>query len=201
MHFWGCSTAWMRLTPASHPLLLQNGYPPHDERIFESQIPGGMLTNLYNQLREIGNLDILDQVLEEVSRVRARAGYPPLVTPTSQIIGSQATYNVMIGESYSFVSNEFQMLLRGEFGRTPVPPDGDLVAKVLDPNDEILVYRPAAYLMPLLEDDQLPHFVKSQKDRLLHHMLGQPADAFLERRSIQAGERLDNLINDVVIGI
>jgi pyruvate/oxaloacetate carboxyltransferase len=182
-------------------LLLQNGYPPHDERIFESQIPGGMLTNLYNQLREIGNLDILDQVLEEVSRVRARAGYPPLVTPTSQIIGSQATYNVMIGESYSFVSNEFQMLLRGEFGRTPVPPDGDLVAKVLDPNDEILVYRPAAYLIPLLEDDQLPHFVKSQKDRLLHHMLGQPADAFLERRSIQAGERLDNLINDVVIGI
>jgi pyruvate/oxaloacetate carboxyltransferase len=182
-------------------LLLQSGYPPHDERIFESQIPGGMLTNLHNQLKELGKLDILDQVLEEVPRVRARAGYPPLVTPTSQIIGSQATYNVMTGEPYGFVSNEFKMLLRGEFGRTPVPPDPDLVAQVLDPDDEMLVYRPAAYLMPLLEDDELPPFVHSQKDRLLHHMLGGAADAFLESRSVQAGERLEKMIEDVVIGI
>ncbi len=182
-------------------LLRQNGYPPHDERIFESQIPGGMLTNLHNQLKELGKLDILDQVLEEVPRVRARAGYPPLVTPTSQIIGSQATYNVMTGQPYGFVSKEFKMLLRGEFGRTPVPPDGDLVDQVLDPGDEILTYRPAAYLMPLLEDDVLPPFVRSQKDRLLHHMLGQPADVFLERRAMQAGERLEKIIEDVVIGI
>ncbi len=182
-------------------LLLKSGYPPHDERIFESQIPGGMLTNLHNQLKELGKLDILDQVLEEVPRVRARAGYPPLVTPTSQIVGSQATYNVMTGEPYSFVSNEFKMLLRGEFGRTPVPPDTDLVAQVLDPNDDILVYRPAAYLMPLLEDDELPPFVHSQKDRLLHHMLGGAADVFLQGRAQQSGEQLEKMIEDVVIGI
>jgi pyruvate/oxaloacetate carboxyltransferase len=182
-------------------LLFQNGYPPHDERIFKSQIPGGMLTNLHNQLRELGKLDILDQVLEEVPRVRARAGYPPLVTPTSQIIGSQATYNVMTGDPYSFVSNEFKMLLRGEFGRTPVPPDAELMNRVLGPDDEPLIYRPAAYLMPVLEDDDILPFIHSQKDRLLHHMLGEAADAFLKNRAVKDGERLEKVIEDVIVGI
>jgi len=188
----------MQLTRA---LLLQNGYPPHDERIFESQIPGGMLTNLYNQLREIGKLNLLDEVMAEVPRVRARAGYPPLVTPTSQIIGSQATFNVMTGEPYSFVSNEFKMLLRGEFGRTPVSPDKDLIAQVLGPDEDILVYRPASYLLPILEDDEPLPFLHSQKDRLLHHMLGQPADAFLKNRSQRMGDRLERIIEETVIGI
>ena len=182
-------------------LLLQNGYPPHDERIFKSQIPGGMLTNLQNQLKELGKLDILDSVMDEIPRVRARAGYPPLVTPTSQIVGSQATYNVMTGEPYAFVSNEFKMLLRGEFGKTPVPPDPELVSQVLGMDDEPLVYRPAAYLMPILEDDDPLPFVHTQKERLLHHMLGQPADDFLKSRYAEAGEHLESLMEDVVAGI
>jgi pyruvate/oxaloacetate carboxyltransferase len=182
-------------------LLTANGYPPHDERIFEAQIPGGMLSNLHNQLKEIGKLDILDAVMQEVPRVREKVGYPPLVTPTSQIIGSQATYNVMTGQPYSFVSEEFKMLLRGEFGKTPVPPDPELVNQVLEPNKTPRKYRPAAYLLPILEDDAPPPFVQTQKERLLHHMLGQPADAFLKRRSAQVGERLENLIDDVVVGI
>jgi pyruvate/oxaloacetate carboxyltransferase len=182
-------------------LLVDHGYPPHDERIFDAQIPGGMLSNLHNQLKEIGKLDILDAVMQEVPRVREKAGYPPLVTPTSQIIGSQATYNVMTGQPYSFVSNEFKMLLRGEFGQTPIPPDPELVLQILGPSDQPLTYRPAAYLLPVLEDDEPLPFVHTQKERLLHHMLGQPADEFLKRRSDQTGERLESLINDVVIGI
>jgi pyruvate/oxaloacetate carboxyltransferase len=139
--------------------------------------------------------------MQEVPRVREKVGYPPLVTPTSQIIGSQATYNVMTGQPYSFVSEEFKMLLRGEFGKTPVPPDPELVNQVLEPNKTPRKYRPAAYLLPILEDDAPPPFVQTQKERLLHHMLGQPADAFLKRRSAQVGERLENLIDDVVVGI
>ncbi len=188
----------MQLTRA---LLLQNGYPPHDERIFESQIPGGMLSNLQSQLKELGRLEIMNEVLTEVPAVRCAAGYPPLVTPTSQIIASQATYNVMTGVPYQFVSNEFKMLLRGEFGHTPVPPDPDLMTKVLGADEMPLPYRPASYLMPILEDDQLPPYIHTQKERLLHHMLGQPADEFLMRRDLKMGERLDSLLQDVVVGI
>ena len=188
----------MQLTRA---LLTQNGYPPHDERIFEAQIPGGMLTNLQNQLKDLGQLDILDAVMAEVPQVRAKAGYPPLVTPTSQIIGSQATYNVITGEPYKFVSNEFKMLLRGEFGKTPVPPDPALVSRVLGAGEKPLVYRPAAYLMPLLEDEISLPYVHTQKEHLLHLMLGKPADDFLKSRYAEVGERLEHMLEDVTAAI
>jgi pyruvate/oxaloacetate carboxyltransferase len=182
-------------------LLLDHGYPPHDERIFKAQIPGGMFTNLYNQLKSIGQLEILEAVMEEVPRVRQQTGYPPLVTPTSQIIGSQATYNVMMGKPYSTVSNEFKMLLRGEFGKTPVPPDPALLKQVLSPDEKILTYRPASYLLPILEDDQRPYYVQTQKERLLHHMLGQPADAFLKKRYADTGQQMENLLSHAVAAI
>jgi pyruvate/oxaloacetate carboxyltransferase len=107
----------------------------------------------------------------------------------------------MTGDPYSFVSNEFKMLLRGEFGRTPVPPDAELMNRVLGPDDEPLIYRPAAYLMPVLEDDDILPFIHSQKDRLLHHMLGEAADAFLKNRAVKDGERLEKVIEDVIVGI
>jgi pyruvate/oxaloacetate carboxyltransferase len=188
----------MRLTRA---LLAQNGYPPHDERIFESQIPGGMVTNLQNQLKGLGREEIMDAVLAEVPAVRAAAGYPPLVTPTSQIIASQATYNVMTGDPFSFVSNEFKMLLRGEFGKTPIAPDAALMDRVLGADANLVHYRPAAYLLPALEDDVLPNYVHTQKERLLHHLLGQPADEFLMRRDAELGHRLDLMLDDLVVGI
>jgi pyruvate/oxaloacetate carboxyltransferase len=188
----------MQLTRA---LLAQNGYPPHDERIFESQIPGGMVTNLQNQLKDLGREEIMDAVLAEVPAVRAAAGYPPLVTPTSQIIASQATYNVMTGEPYSFVSNEFKMLLRGEFGKTPIAPDAELMDRVLGADADLVHYRPAAYLLPALEDDVLPNYVHTHKERLLHHLLGQPADEFLMRREAELGHRLDLILDDLVVGI
>lgn len=165
----------------SRELLTGLGYPEYDDRIFESQIPGGMLTNLQKQLKDLGQPNMLDKVLLEVPRVRADVGYVPLVTPTSQIVGSQAAFNVMYGSRYAFVSNEFKMLLRGEFGRTPVPPNEDLVRQILGDREAPKKYRPASYLKPVMEDDYRLPFVRSRKDLLLHLMLGNAADEFLQR--------------------
>jgi pyruvate/oxaloacetate carboxyltransferase len=158
------------------------GYPDYDHRIFDTQIPGGMLTNLVNQLKEMGRPEIWDQVMAEIPQVRADVGYVPMVTPTSQIVGSQAAFNVMFGERYSFVSNEFRMILKGEFGRTPTECNPDVVRKVLGENEEPLKYRAASYLHPVLEDPYDLPYVKTHKELLLHLMLGQPADEFLKRR-------------------
>ena len=101
-----------------------------------------------------GTLTLLNRktgdILTEVPSVRADVGYVPLVTPTSQIVGSQATFNVIVGR-YQMVSNELKMLLRGEFGRTPAPANPDVVHAVLGPAEEPLRYRPASYLHPVLE--------------------------------------------------
>jgi pyruvate/oxaloacetate carboxyltransferase len=163
-------------------LLRDLGYPPHEKGIFKSQIPGGMLSNLQSQLKHMGQLDRIDQIMEEIPQVRRDVGYVPLVTPTSQIIGSQATFNVMLGQRYQMVSNEFKMLLRGEFGQTPAPINPEVIQKVLDPSEELLKYRPASYLHPVLEDEYNLPFIKSHKDLLLHLMLKQPADEFLKQR-------------------
>jgi pyruvate/oxaloacetate carboxyltransferase len=168
--------------PLTRELLADLKYPSYDDKIFSSQIPGGMYTNLVNQLKEMGRPEILAQTLEECPRVRADVGYVPLVTPTSQIVGSQAAFNVIFGNRYGFASNEFKMLLRGEFGRTPAPCNPEIVRQVLGEDTKPLAYRAAAYLLPVLEDPCDLPFVKTHKDRLLHHMLGQAADGFLKKR-------------------
>ncbi|MGC9348154.1 MAG: hypothetical protein ACP5JG_08465 [Anaerolineae bacterium] len=162
-------------------LMRSLGYPPHDDGIFEAQIPGGMLSNLQSQLRQMGQMSRVQDILQEVPSVRADVGYVPLVTPTSQIVGSQATFNVLTGR-YQMVSNEFKMLLHGEFGRTPAPPNPEIVNRVLGPDEEPLRYRPASYLHPVLEDDHDLAFVRTHRDLLLHLMLKQPADEFLKRK-------------------
>ncbi len=139
------------------------------------------MSNLQSQLRQMGQLNRLDEILEEIPRVRADVGYVPLVTPTSQIVGSQATFNILMGR-YTFVSNEFRMLLRGELGRTPTPPDPEILHLVLGPGNEPLRYRPASYLHPVLEDDHDLPYVRTHRDLLLHLMLKQPADQFLQSR-------------------
>ena len=162
-------------------LMRSLGYPEFDSHIFESQIPGGMLSNLQSQLEKMGKLDMLEQVKAEIPTVRADVGHVPMVTPTSQIVGSQATFNVMLGR-YQVVSNEFKMLLKGEFGRLPAPPNPEVLRLVLVPGEEPLRYRPASYLAPILEDEYHLPFVKTHRDLLLHLMLKQPADAFLKRK-------------------
>lgn len=121
-----------------------------DSRILVAQVPGGMLTNMESQLREQGAGDRLDEVLEEIPRVRKDLGYLPLVTPTSQIVGTQSVLNVLTGERYKSISKETAGVLKGEYGATPAQVDKVLQAKVLD-GGEPVTCRPADLLKPELE--------------------------------------------------
>ncbi|MEJ2275519.1 MAG: pyruvate carboxylase subunit B, partial [Woeseiaceae bacterium] len=121
-----------------------------DSRILVAQVPGGMLTNLENQLREQGASEKLDDVLEEIPRVRKDLGMLPLVTPTSQIVGTQAVINVLSGERYKSITKETAGILKGEYGATPTDVDAELQKKVLD-GAEPVTCRPADVLEPELE--------------------------------------------------
>ena len=121
-----------------------------DARILVAQVPGGMLTNLESQLREQNAADKLDDVLEEIPRVREDLGMLPLVTPTSQIVGTQAVINVLSGERYATISNETAGILKGEYGATPTPVNAELQARVLD-GAEPITSRPADLLEPEVE--------------------------------------------------
>ncbi|MBR4904776.1 MAG: pyruvate carboxylase subunit B [Selenomonadaceae bacterium] len=115
------------------------GYFDINVNVLDFQIPGGMLSNLANQLKEAGMEDKYQDLLDEMPRVRADAGYPPLVTPSSQIVGTMATFNVMTGERYKMIPNEFKDLVRGKFGRTSVPIDRDFIINTLKiPEDQII---------------------------------------------------------------
>ena len=122
-----------------------------DSRILVAQVPGGMLTNMESQLRQQGAEDRLDDVLSEIPRVREDLGFIPLVTPTSQIVGTQAVLNVMTGERYKSISKETQGILKGEYGATPAPVNKDLQAEVLEDNEEPITCRPADNIEPELE--------------------------------------------------
>lgn len=121
-----------------------------DARILVAQVPGGMLTNLENQLREQNAADRLDEVLEEIPRVREDLGFIPLVTPTSQIVGAQAVLNVLAGQRYANIAKETAGVLKGEYGATPVPVNKALQCRVLDDAAPI-VCRPADLLPPEME--------------------------------------------------
>ena len=115
------------------------GYFDINPNVIDFQIPGGMLSNLANQLKEAGSEDKYQDLLDEMPRVRKDVGYPPLVTPSSQIVGTMATMNVLTGERYKVVPNEFKDLARGKFGKTPVPVDKEFLTKTLGiPESEII---------------------------------------------------------------
>lgn len=121
-----------------------------DARILRAQVPGGMLTNMESQLREQAAEDRFDEVLQEIPRVRKDLGYLPLVTPTSQIVGTQAVINVLRGERYASITKETQGVLKGEYGATPAPVDTALQARVLDEGKKAITCRPADLI-----DDEL----------------------------------------------
>jgi oxaloacetate decarboxylase alpha subunit len=121
-----------------------------DSRILVAQVPGGMLTNLESQLREQNAGDKLDEVLDEIPRVREDLGMLPLVTPTSQIVGTQAVINILSGERYATISKETAGVLKGEYGATPAPVNAELRAKVLE-GAEPVTCRPADLLEPEVE--------------------------------------------------
>ena len=121
-----------------------------DSRILIAQVPGGMLTNMENQLREQNASDKFDQVLEEIPKVREDLGFIPLVTPTSQIVGTQAVLNVLTGERYKSISKETAAILKGEYGAAPAPMNKELQDRVLD-GKEVMTCRPADVLEPEMD--------------------------------------------------
>jgi oxaloacetate decarboxylase alpha subunit len=147
-----------------------------DSRILVAQVPGGMLTNLESQLREQNAGDKLDEVLEEIPRVREDLGMLPLVTPTSQIVGTQAVINIMSGERYGTITKETAGILKGEYGATPAPVNAELQARVLDGADAVTC-RPADLIEPEVE--------KQSKE--------------LQKIAVEKGIRLaDEVIDDVL---
>jgi len=165
-----------------------------DARILNAQVPGGMLTNMENQLKEQGFADRFSDVLQEVPRVRADLGYIPLVTPTSQIVGTQAVLNVVLGERYKNITKETRGVLLGEYGATPAPVDKDLQAKVLEDGGEVITHRPADSIEP--EMDSIVEEVKGlakeadfdladsvEDDALIYALFQQIGLKFLQNRN------------------
>ncbi|HIQ32758.1 MAG TPA: oxaloacetate decarboxylase subunit alpha [Methanothermococcus okinawensis] len=122
-----------------------------DARVLIYQIPGGMLSNLISQLKEQGALDKFEEVLEEVPRVRADLGYPPLVTPVSQMVGTQAVMNVLTGERYKIITNEVINYVKGLYGRPPAPVSKELMRRALGEGEKPITCRPADLLEPEYE--------------------------------------------------
>ena len=153
-------------------------------KVLVFQIPGGMLSNLDNQLREQDALDKYDEVLEEVPRVRAELGYPPLVTPSSQIVGTQATLNVITGERYKIVPHEVKQYVRGYYGRPPADIAPDIKKKIIG-NEKSLKVRPADLLEPELPKAKAalkdtPHL---PRDEVSYALFPQYALDFLKRKA------------------
>ena len=150
------------------------------------QVPGGMLSNLLSQLKQAGKEDKLNEVLQEVPRVRKDAGYPPLVTHTSQIVGTQAVFNVIMGERYKTVTKEFKGIVRGEYGRTPVPIDPAFRKKIIG-DEKPIDCRPADLLEPEMDKlrKECAEWVTQDEDVLSYAQFGQVAVKFFERRRNQ----------------
>lgn len=150
------------------------------------QVPGGMLSNLLSQLKQAGKEDKLNEVLQEVPRVRKDAGYPPLVTPTSQIVGTQAVFNVIMGERYKTVTKEFKGIVRGEYGRTPVPIDPAFRKKIIG-DEKPIDCRPADLLEPEMDKlrKECAEWLTQDEDVLSYAQFGQVAVKFFERRRNQ----------------
>ena len=147
------------------------------------QVPGGMLSNLLSQLKQAGTEDQLEEVLKEVPRVRKDAGYPPLVTPSSQIVGTQAVFNVIMGERYKMVTKEFKGIVRGEYGRTPVPIDPEFRKRIIG-DESPIDCRPADLLEPELEKlkKECAEWTEQEEDVLSYAQFGQVAVKFFEDR-------------------
>ena len=154
-----------------------------DVKILESQIPGGMISNMENQLKEQNAADKIDEVLQEVPRVRKDLGYPPLVTPTSQIVGSQATLNVLTGERYKVVTRETRDCMLGKYGQLPGKLDQELLAKVAE-DEKIIDCRPADLLKPEWDTvvKECKGKVTEEEDLLSYAMFPKVALKFFETR-------------------
>ncbi|SHK14639.1 sodium-extruding oxaloacetate decarboxylase subunit alpha [Thermocrinis minervae] len=160
--------------------------PPYpDVGVLKHQIPGGMITNFISQLKEQGMEDKLEEVMQEVIRVREDLGYPPLVTPTSQIVGSQAFLNVLHGERYKVVTKETRDYVKGLYGRPPAPIKEELIKKILGNEEPVYHIRPADLLEPELEkvrQEAIQAGARSEEDVLSYVLFPLVAKEFFEWR-------------------
>ena len=155
-----------------------------DAKALIYQVPGGMLSNLLSQLKQAGKEDKLTEVLEEVPKVRADCGYPPLVTPSSQIVGTQAVYNVIMGERYKMVTKEFKGIVKGEYGRTPIPIDPEFQKKIIG-DEEPITCRPADLIEPELDNlrKECAKWMEQEEDVLSYAQFPKVATDFFEKRA------------------
>ena len=167
------------------------------------QVPGGMLSNLISQLKQAGKSEKLDEVLAEVPNVRADAGYPPLVTPSSQIVGTQAVFNVIGGERYKMVTKEFKALVRGEYGKTSVPISPEFQKKILG-DEEPITHRPADDIAPELDTlrEKVKPWAIQDEDVLSYALFEQVAVKFFESRkakmyALDKNADFDNKVHNV----
>ena len=155
-------------------------------KALQYQVPGGMLSNLIGQLKQANAMDKYYQVLEEVPRVRKDFGYPPLVTPTSQIVGTQAVMNVLGGERYKMVTKESKGLLKGEYGRLPAPVNEEVRKKCIG-NEKVINHRPADDIEPELEKyrAEAAKWIQQDEDVLSYALFPQVAGKYFEWRQAQ----------------
>jgi pyruvate/oxaloacetate carboxyltransferase len=164
-----------------------------DTAVLNYQIPGGMISNLTSQLASQNASHLLGEVLQEVPRVRAELGYPPLVTPSSQIVGTQAVMNVITGGRYKVILTEVKNYLKGLYGRPPGEVDPDLLKKVLK-DEEPFKGRPADLLEPQLETTrkEMKGFLEKEEDLLSCIIFPQVAEAFFKERKGVASPSVNN---------
>ena len=155
-----------------------------DTRVHSNQVPGGMISNLSNQLREQGALDKMGRVLEEIPRVREDLGFPPLVTPTSQIVGTQALLNVLGGSRYKTITNEVKLYLKGQYGRAPAPVNS-LIREQAIGTDTVETGRPADSLGHEMEAlrREIGELARTEEDALTFAMFPEVGRQFLEQRA------------------
>lgn len=163
----------------------ESSYSLIDTRVLVNQIPGGMISNMANQLKEQNALDRMDEVMNEIPNVRADFGYPPLVTPSSQIVGTQAVLNVLSNERYKSISKEAKNLARGFYGKTPSNINSDLAARLKNLGEEFIEVRPADMLEDELQKaiEESRDFAFSPTDVISYAMFDSVAKEFLNERN------------------
>ena len=172
-----------------------------DTNTLRYQVPGGMLSNLISQLKQAGKEELLPEVLAEVPRVRADFGYPPLVTPTSQIVGTQAVFNVIAGERYKMVTKESKGLMRGEYGHLPGEVNEEVRAKCIG-NDSVITCRPADLLEPEYQKykSEIGEYIEQEEDVLSYALFPKVALDFFKKRQAEK-YRLNTELTDAKQGI
>lgn len=160
-----------------------------DASIIVHQIPGGMFSNLLEQLREQKASDRLNEVLEEVPRVRKELGYPPLVTPTSQLVGIQAVLNVISGKRYGIIPKEIRDYVKGLYGKPPAPIDEKIRKKIIG-DEKPITCRPADLLEPVLDKipDTVKPYIESEEDKITYALFPQTALEFFKKRKTKRDE-------------